>query len=89
MDPRTLRQLKSLGYLGGSSTQAAELSGQGTDPKDRLEVLRLLHLAMNSGLPSLSVSSCCAARSRRIQPIPASTTVSETCTQRPDARPMR
>ena len=45
MDPRTLRQLKSLGYLGGSSTPGTELTGQGTDPKDRLEVLRLLHLA--------------------------------------------
>jgi choline-sulfatase len=49
MDPRTLRQLKSLGYLSGSSTEGAELSGQGTDPKDRLEVLRLLHLATHSG----------------------------------------
>ena len=49
MDPRTLQQLKSLGYLGGSSTQATELTGQGTDPKDRLEVLRLLHLATHSG----------------------------------------
>jgi choline-sulfatase len=49
MDPRTLQQLKSLGYLGGSSTQGAELTGQGIDPKDRLEVLRLLHLATHSG----------------------------------------
>jgi choline-sulfatase len=51
MDPRTLQQLKSLGYLGGSSTQGTELTGQGTDPKDRLEVLRLLHLAAHSGAP--------------------------------------
>jgi len=51
MDPRTLQQLKSLGYLGGSSTQATELTGKGTDPKDRLEVLRLLHLAVHSGAP--------------------------------------
>jgi len=49
MDPATLRQLKSLGYLGGSSPQ--ELTGKGTDPKDRLEVLRLLHLAVHSGAP--------------------------------------
>ena len=51
MDPGTLRQLKSLGYLGGSSPQGYELTGQGTDPKDRLEVLRLLHLAVHSGAP--------------------------------------
>jgi choline-sulfatase len=51
MDPRTLQQLKSLGYLSGSSTPA-ELTGQGTDPKDRLEVLRLLHLGTNSGAPA-------------------------------------
>jgi arylsulfatase A-like enzyme/Flp pilus assembly protein TadD len=49
-DPRTLQQLKSLGYLGGSS-QPAELTGEGTDPKDRLEVLRLLHLGTNSPAP--------------------------------------
>jgi len=49
MDPRTLAQLKSLGYLGGASTQGTELTGKGTDAKDRLEVLRLLHLAVHSG----------------------------------------
>jgi arylsulfatase A-like enzyme/Tfp pilus assembly protein PilF len=48
MDPRTLQQLKSLGYLGGSSTESAELTGKGIDPKDRLEILRLLHLATHS-----------------------------------------
>jgi arylsulfatase A-like enzyme/Flp pilus assembly protein TadD len=52
MDPRTLQQLKSLGYLGGSSTQPAELTGQGTDPKARLDVLRLLHLGTNSTAPA-------------------------------------
>ena len=51
MDPRTLQQLRSLGYLGGSSPQGDELTGKGTDPKDRLEVLRLLHLAVHSGAP--------------------------------------
>ncbi len=49
MDPRTMKQLKSLGYLAGSSTETADLTGKGTDPKDRLEVLRLLHLATHSG----------------------------------------
>jgi choline-sulfatase len=51
MDPHTLEQLKSLGYLGGASTQATELTGNGTDAKDRLEVLRLLHLATHSAAP--------------------------------------
>ena len=51
MDPRTMQQLRSLGYLGGSSSQPAELTGKGTDPKDRLDVLRLLHLAVHSGAP--------------------------------------
>jgi arylsulfatase A-like enzyme/Flp pilus assembly protein TadD len=49
MDPHTLQQLRSLGYVGGSSTQATELTGEGIDPKDRLEVLRLLHQAVHSG----------------------------------------
>jgi arylsulfatase A-like enzyme/Tfp pilus assembly protein PilF len=51
MDPATMKQLRSLGYMGGSSPQGAELTGKGTDPKDRLEVLRLLHLAVHSGEP--------------------------------------
>jgi arylsulfatase A-like enzyme/Flp pilus assembly protein TadD len=51
MDPRTMQQLRSLGYIGGSSPQGAELTGKGIDPKDRLDVLRLLHLAVHSGAP--------------------------------------
>jgi tetratricopeptide (TPR) repeat protein len=47
-DPQTMRQLKSLGYLGGASQQEFELTGKGTDPKDRLEVLRLLHFAVQA-----------------------------------------
>jgi arylsulfatase A-like enzyme/Flp pilus assembly protein TadD len=49
MDPQTLRQLKSLGYLAGASQEYADLTGKGTDPKDRLGVLKLLHLATHSG----------------------------------------
>ncbi len=45
-DPRTMQQLKSLGYLAGSSQREVELTGKGIDPKDRTEVLRLLHLAV-------------------------------------------
>jgi arylsulfatase A-like enzyme/Tfp pilus assembly protein PilF len=51
MDPQTMKQLRSLGYLGGSTPQGAELTGKGIDPKDRVEVLRLLHLAVHSGAP--------------------------------------
>ena len=51
VDPRTLTQLKSLGYLGGSPQGQYVLTGKGTDPKDRAEVLRLLHFAVYSGEP--------------------------------------
>ncbi len=37
-----MEQLKSLGYLGGSSQQQQTLTSSGIDPKDRREVLRLL-----------------------------------------------
>jgi choline-sulfatase len=47
-DPKTMRQLKSLGYLGGASQQEFVLTGKGTDPKDRTDVLRLLHFAMQT-----------------------------------------
>jgi arylsulfatase A-like enzyme/Flp pilus assembly protein TadD len=47
VDERTLHQLKSLGYLGGSSDHQYALTGRGTDPKDRAEVLKLLHLAVS------------------------------------------
>lgn len=52
-DPRTMEQLRSLGYLGGSSQREYELNGRGIDPKDRIEVLKLLHLAVyaEAGLP--------------------------------------
>ena len=46
VDQRTLDQLKSLGYLSGSG-RAYNLTGQGIDPKDRVEVLKLLELAQN------------------------------------------
>jgi arylsulfatase A-like enzyme/Flp pilus assembly protein TadD len=57
VDQRTLDQLKSLGYLSGSG-RAYNLTGQGVDPKDRVEVLKLLELAQNE--PGL-------ADSRRIE----------------------
>jgi len=46
-DQRTLAQLKSLGYLGGSSAGEHRLTGKGIDPKDRLGVLKSLYLAVS------------------------------------------
>ena len=51
VDQRTLKQLRSLGYLGGSTPQPYTMTGKGVDPKDRIDVLKLLHLALYSGLP--------------------------------------
>jgi arylsulfatase A-like enzyme/Flp pilus assembly protein TadD len=45
VDPRTVDQLKSLGYLSGASPQSYELTGTGIDPKDRVEVLKLIYMA--------------------------------------------
>jgi choline-sulfatase len=42
VDRRTMDQLKSLGYLGGGPQGAQELTGKGIDPKDRVDVLKLL-----------------------------------------------
>jgi choline-sulfatase len=44
VDQRTMDQLKSLGYLAGPG-RSYNLTGQGVDPKDRVEVLRLLEEA--------------------------------------------
>lgn len=53
VDAKTMAQLRSLGYLGGSSSGALTLTGTGIDPKDRIEVLRLLFGASaDSGGPS-------------------------------------
>jgi tetratricopeptide (TPR) repeat protein len=54
VDPRTMKQLKSLGYLGGASGREYALAGTGIDPKDRVETLKLLYLAVSpdSGAPS-------------------------------------
>lgn len=38
----TERQLRSLGYVSGGSHRRLMLSGQGTDPKDRIHILQLL-----------------------------------------------
>ena len=44
---KTLAQLKSLGYLGGSSAAEYTLTGTGVDPKQRVDVLRLLYRAVS------------------------------------------
>jgi choline-sulfatase len=49
VDRRTSEQLKSLGYLGGISQTEYELTGKGIDPKDRIEVLKALELAVSPG----------------------------------------
>ena len=47
VDQRTLAQLKSLGYLGGSSGHEYTLTGKGTDPKLKLDVLKALYFAVS------------------------------------------
>lgn len=47
VDHRTSEQLRSLGYLGGASGQVYDLSGKGIDPKDRVEVLKLLEMSVS------------------------------------------
>lgn len=45
VDERIMSQLKSLGYLSGFAPRSYELNGQGPDPKDRVEILKLLDAA--------------------------------------------
>jgi arylsulfatase A-like enzyme/Tfp pilus assembly protein PilF len=47
VDQRTMQQLKSLGYSAGTADREYLLTGQGTDPKDRPEVIKLLHFAVS------------------------------------------
>jgi arylsulfatase A-like enzyme/Flp pilus assembly protein TadD len=44
VDQRTMEQLKSLGYLSSFTGRNYELNGQGTDPKDRVDVLKVFEL---------------------------------------------
>jgi len=45
VDPHTLDQLKSLGYVSGFAAHTYDLNGQGPDPKDRVNILKLLSVA--------------------------------------------
>jgi choline-sulfatase len=42
IDQHTLDQLRSLGYVSGSSVRTFSLTGQGADPKDRVGILKLV-----------------------------------------------
>jgi tetratricopeptide (TPR) repeat protein len=48
VDKRSLEQLQSLGYLSGFAPRSYDLNGQGSDPKDRIDILKLLYLAEES-----------------------------------------
>jgi tetratricopeptide (TPR) repeat protein len=56
MDPQTMERLRSLGYLGGSSQQSATLDSTGADPKDQVEILKLLHQAKDTPADQMSSS---------------------------------
>ncbi|HWF67100.1 MAG TPA: sulfatase-like hydrolase/transferase [Acidobacteriaceae bacterium] len=56
MDQKTTEQLRSLGYVGGSSSQDIQLNGKGADPKDRVDVLRALHVVTGQDAQKLSAS---------------------------------
>lgn len=45
MDQQTMEKLRSLGYLGGASQQVVDLDSTGADPKDKVGILKLLHMA--------------------------------------------
>jgi arylsulfatase A-like enzyme/tetratricopeptide (TPR) repeat protein len=49
VDERTLSQLKSLGYVSGFTARSYDLKGQGIDPKDRVDVLKLLETVEHAG----------------------------------------
>jgi arylsulfatase A-like enzyme/Flp pilus assembly protein TadD len=56
MDEHTMEKLRSLGYLGGSSQQSASLDSAGADPKDQIEILKLLHQAKDTPAGEMSSS---------------------------------
>ncbi len=56
MDEHTMEKLRSLGYLGGSSQQSATMDSTGADPKDQVEILKLLHQAKDTPADQMSSS---------------------------------
>ncbi len=45
-DEKSIEQLRSLGYLSGFTPPEFELTGEGIDPKDRVDILELLQVAV-------------------------------------------
>ena len=56
MDEQTMEKLRSLGYLGGSSQQSASMDSTGADPKDQVEILKLLHQAKDTPAGAMTSS---------------------------------
>ena len=56
MDEQTMQKLRSLGYLGGSSQQSATMDSTGADPKDQVEILKLLHQAKDTPAGAMTSS---------------------------------
>lgn len=56
MDRQTTEQLRSLGYVGGSSQDNIQLDGKGADPKDRVGILKLMFEATDMGSTRLPFS---------------------------------
>jgi choline-sulfatase len=56
MDQQTTERLRSLGYAGGTSRQEIELDTMGADPKDRLDILKLMHMANDPSPGEMSSS---------------------------------
>jgi len=56
MDQQTINQLRSLGYVGGSSDINIELNGKGADPKDMLHVLHIMQNIVGPDSEKLSSS---------------------------------
>jgi arylsulfatase A-like enzyme/Flp pilus assembly protein TadD len=54
MDQKTIAQLRSLGYVGGSSDSNVKLNGKGADPKDRIGVLNIYERVTGPGGAKLS-----------------------------------
>jgi arylsulfatase A-like enzyme/Flp pilus assembly protein TadD len=74
VDQRTLAQLKSLGYLGGSSGHEYTLTGKGIDPKTRLEVLKSLYVAVSPDTRTPAAQRAVALR-RALDQDPANPTL--------------
>jgi arylsulfatase A-like enzyme/Flp pilus assembly protein TadD len=55
MDPATMKQLASLGYVSGFSGRTVELNGKGDDPKDHVATLKALEVISNTKSKSQAI----------------------------------